>query len=293
MTKSNNINHLTFNTEFSPEKIVEQIRNNIKNTDMKKKEKIMINPKTASTTTTDPQEYPEDSSEPVAQNFTPPYATGSPYVGEIPENTFSDSLRREIYGTPTPEKPEFNELSKQAREYTVGEQVHYRGDENPNRLWNVTNIGDRFLKIETNTPGLKDLDTVKLVTALDIYKVNKYDIYKVNDSDSDFSKTPPPPPPLPDSMNSDSSMEGGGIKTNSHTGIHQPPPINIKIINNGNDFSSDNDAQNDIQNSEENNNKKDVVSFNPNIESESQNPHVESSNTSTELDFNNLVIKKV
>ena len=275
MTKSNNINHLTFNTEFSPEKIVEQIRNNIKNTDMKKKEKIMINPKTASTTTTDPEEYPS-----------PPTAPGSPYVGELPANTFSELEMREIYGIPIPEKPEFNELSKQAREYTVGEQVHYRGDENPNRLWNVTNIGDRFLKIETNTPGLKDLDTVKLVTALDIYKVNDYD--------SDYSKTPPPPPPpLPDSMNSDSSMEGGGIKTNSHTGIHQPPPINIKIINNGNDFSSDNDAQNDIQNSEENNNKKDVVSFNPNIESESQNPHVESSNTSTELDFNNLVIKKV
>ena len=42
MTYSNNINHLTFNTEFSPQEIVRQIRNNIRNTDVTKRENIMI-----------------------------------------------------------------------------------------------------------------------------------------------------------------------------------------------------------------------------------------------------------
>ena len=321
MTYSNNINHLTFNTEFSPQEIVRQIRNNIRNTDVTKRENIMM----ISPETSDTPDYPPPRNvldEPSASEKSPEFAPGSPYQplpgemedtfsdslkreiygtptpekspefapgspyqplpGEM-EDTFSDSLKREIYGTPTPEKPEFNELSKQAREYTVGEQVHYRGDENPNRLWNVTNVGDRFLKIETNTPGLKDLDTVKLVTALDIYKPNGYE----------SSMTPTTPLPLP---SADSSMEGGGIK-HDNIGIHQPPPISIKIINNGNDFSSDNDTQpnNVIQNSDPNSMDNDVVSFNPPIEREVSKPDIEPTNTnkSGKLDFDNLVVKKV
>ena len=243
----------------------------------------MISPETSDT-----PDYPpprDELDEPSASEKSPEFAPGTPYQplpGEM-EDTFSDSLKREIYGTPTPEKPEFNELSKQAREYTVGEQVHYRGDENPNRLWNVTNIGDRFLKIETNTPGLKDLDTVKLVTALDIYKPNGYE----------SSMTPTTPLPLP---SADSSMEGGGIK-HDNIGIHQPPPISIKIINNGNDFSSDNDTQpnNVIQNSDPNSMDNDVVSFNPPIEREVSKPDIEPTNTnkSGKLDFDNLIVKKV
>jgi hypothetical protein len=302
MTYSNNINHLTFNTKFSPQEIVKQIRDNIKNIDMKKRENIMISPETSSTTMPASPEYapgaPAYVGEDVENTFSdslkkeiygspesPEYAPGAPaYVGEDVENTFSDSLKKEIYGTPTPEKPEFNELSKQAREYTVGEQVHYRGDENPNRLWNVTNIGDRFLKIETNTPGLKDLDTVKLVTALDIYKSNDYE--------SSMTPTTLPPPP-----SNDSSMEGGGIKQQSHMDIHQPPPISIKIINNGNDFSTDNDTQPNhiIENSDANNIDNDVVSFNPPIENKPTNTDVEPTNTnkSGKLDFDNLVVRKV
>jgi DNA-directed RNA polymerase II subunit RPB2 len=340
MTYSNNINHLTFNTEFSPQEIVRQIRNNIRNTDVTKRENIMISPESPSTTPNESPVYRPDSPDypPVYSPYYPPprdmsdgpsttekspeFAPGSPYQplpgemedtfsdslkreiygtptpGKSPEfapgspyqplpgemeDTFSDSLKREIYGTPTPEKPEFNELSKQAHEYTVGEQVHYRGDENPNRLWNVTNIGDRFLKIETNTPGLKDLDTVKLVTALDIYKPNGYE----------SSMTPTTPRQTP---SADSSMEGGGIK-HDNIGIHQPPPISIKIINNGNDFSSDNDTQpnNVIQNSDPNSMDNDAVSFNPPIEREVIKPDIEPTNTnkSGKLDFDNLVVKKV
>ena len=142
------------------------------------------------------------------------------------------------------------------------------------------------MKIETNTPGLKDLDTVKLVTALDIYKPNGYE----------SSMTPTTPRQTP---SADSSMEGGGIK-HDNIGIHQPPPISIKIINNGNDFSSDNDTQpnNVIQNGDPNSMDNDVVSFNPPIEHEVIKPDIEPTNTSKsgksgKLDFDNLVVRKL
>ena len=223
----------------------------------------------------------------------PEYAPGSPeYAPRSPagmteniENTFSNQLQKDIYGSPTPEKPEFNELSKQAHEYTVGDLVHYRGDETPNRIWNVANIGDRFLKIETNTPSLKDPDTIKLVTALDIYRTNGYE--------SSMTPTTPPPPP-----STESSIDGGAMKLNSSAGIHQPPPISIKIINNGNDFSTDNDAQpNDtvVRNGDNNVVDEGAVSFNPPIEYENTKTNTEPSDTnnSGKLDFDNLVVRKV
>ena len=330
MTYSNNINHLTFKTEFSPQEIVRQIKSNIRNTDVTKRENILVSsdtpsvsPPTSGYTPDYPpprdvsdkisvseespefapgspyQPLPEEMEDTFSDSLkreiygtptpekSPEYAPGSPYQplpGDM-EDTFSDSLKREIYGTPTPEKPEFNELSKQAREYSVGEQVHYRGDETPNRLWRVTNIGDRFLKIETNTPSLKDPDTIKLVTALDIYKPNGYE--------SSMTPTSLPPPPSSD----ESPMEGGGIKHDNNTGIYQPPPpISIKIINNGNDFSTDNDTQpnNVIHNNDANDYDKDIV-FNPSIEHEPTKSNIDSPNISKsgKLDFDNLVVKKV
>ena len=128
------------------------------------------------------------------------------------------------------------------------------------------------------------MDTVKLVTALDIYKQNGYE--------SSMTPTTPPPP-----SSTDSSMEGGGRNHDSHTGIHQPPPISIKIINNGNDFSSDNDTQpnNIIQNRDTTDYDNEPVSFNPPIENEIIHSEVESTNTkkSGKLDFDNLVVRKV
>ena len=338
MSYSNNIDRLTFTTDFSPQDIVRNTKYNINATNKPKSNIESI--KVAQDIPVDSPALPPGSPDfppgspdfppgspdfppgspdlaegspyqPIEQDLqnsgisdslkreiygsptqdnSPEIAPGTPYQstnGDSPNNGISDSLKREIYGTPTPtpEKPEFNELSKQAREYTVGEQVHYRGDEMPARTWNITNIGDRFLKIETNTPGLKDPDTIKLVTALDIYKLNGYE--------SSMSPTTPPPPP-----STDSSIEGGAVKYGD-TNTHQPPPINIKIINNGNDFSTDNDAppnDNVISNSPYNNNHdEEIVSFNPPIEHDRAMDKIEPSNTtkSGKLDFDNLVVRKV
>ena len=86
------------------------------------------------------------------------------------------------------------------------------------------------------------------------------------------------------------------MKQASGPGVYQPPPISIKIINNGNDFSTDNDTpanDNVIQNGQNNMNEG-VASFNPPIESQHTPDNIEQSNTnnSGEIDFANLVVRK-
>ena len=59
--------------------------------------------------------------------------------------------------------------------YNLGEQVHYRGDNIGNRIWEITNVGDNFLTIQTEmTDGLAPGDAVKVVSPADIYTVGGY-----------------------------------------------------------------------------------------------------------------------
>jgi len=88
----------------------------------------------------------------------------------------------------TPQSPEYSPssdiekggnssdyLSEAAKQYSLDDKVYYRGD--PNRVWTITNIGDKFLRIETDdysNGGSKD-DNLKIVSAMDIYPAeNKY-----------------------------------------------------------------------------------------------------------------------
>ena len=197
----------------------------------------------------------------------------------------------------SPEKPEYNELSKQAHEYVVGDAVHYRGDETPNRLWNVTNIGDRFLKIETNTPSINDSDTIKLVTALDIYRQGDYD--SISSTSSSMSNIPPPPS---DDPSPDSSINGGSILPMHERYSHAAhmPPINIKIINQGEDHSSgsgvDNETTTDypIPNIRDNSEHNDSMPISvPNVDTLHDITPSNIDPPAKELDFNNLIIKKI
>ena len=184
----------------------------------------------------------------------------------------------------SPEKPEFNELSKQAHEYIVGENVHYRGDETPNRIWTVTNIGDRFLKIETNTPSVNDADTIKLVTALDIYKQGDYDSIS-----SSLSPIPPPPSTGP---SPESSIEGGAQTPAFTGGAHSypMPPINIKIINQGEDHSNGNVGENETVSPDSN----PKVEYNaPQFQSNANDIPNNIDPPAEEVDFNNLIIKRI
>ena len=139
------------------------------------------------------------------------------------------------YNPNTPEDAELNELSQRAREYHTGDAVYYRGDETPNRVWRVSNVGDKYLKIETEVPSINGSDTVKMVTANDIYV-------------ADMSFTPNTPPQA-SSNNSilPPPQEGGRPLHNQPFGHGGGPNITfapvIKVMNGGSDFSNGSDAQ--------------------------------------------------
>jgi hypothetical protein len=328
MSYSNNINKLMFTQDFTPQEILRFAKNNIHasrlgnlKTPVVEKAIPEIIKDSPEIIKDSPEFAPYSPYEPTANDIqastmsdslrreiygtpsaesnengmvqtSPEFAPYSPYQPteeDLQASTVSGSLRREIYGTPIPEKTEYNELSKQAREYSIGEQVYYRGDEIPNRKWIVSNIGDRFIKIESNTPGLNDPDTIKLVTALDIYKSNNEYYDSPSDSVGSYNTLPPPPPlgsPSPETI-----MNGGRPNFIGSNGMHHPQPINIKIINNGNEYSNEGIMPDTPTYTSDNN----VATFKPPIQDERVNIDIQpSSHTdSGKLDFDKLVVKKI
>ena len=142
-----------------------------------------------------------------------------------------------LYDPNTPENAELNELSQRAREYHTGDAVYYRGDETPNRVWRVSSVGDKYLKIETDVPSINGSDTIKMVTANDIYI-------------ADMSFTPNAPPMPSSSNNSIPSppQEGGRHQyQNQPFGPSGGPHITfapvIKVMNGGSDFSNGSETQ--------------------------------------------------
>jgi hypothetical protein len=139
------------------------------------------------------------------------------------------------YNPNTPEDAELNELSQRAREYHTGDAVYYRGDETPNRVWRVSNVGDKYLKIETEVPSINGSDTVKMVTANDIYVADMSFTPNTPPQASSNNSIPPPP------------QEGGRPLHNQPFGHGGGPNITfapvIKVMNGGSDFSNGSDAQ--------------------------------------------------
>jgi hypothetical protein len=174
----------------------------------------------------------------------PQYAPGSPVMLNEQQIALENAKMEEamlnatspLYNPNTPEDAELNELSQRAREYHTGDVVYYRGDETPNRVWRVSSVGDKYLKIETEVPSINGSDTVKMVTANDIYL-------------ADMSFTPNTPPTLSSSPNNSipsPPQEGGRQFHNQPVGQSGGPHITfapvIRVVN-GNDFSSGSDAQ--------------------------------------------------
>ena len=86
-------------------------------------------------------------------------------------------------------------------------------------------------------------------------------------------------------------INGGKTHLSGVNGIQYPPPINIKIINNGNEYPLENTQQKEQEYLIDNN----TANFNPPIQNEVVNmdvkPPIESS--SGKLDFDKLVVKKI
>jgi len=192
-------------------------------------------------------------------------------------------------------------LSEEASTYNVGERVHYRGDFIPNRLWKITEIGDRFLTVETeNTQGLEPMDTTKIVTASDIYREGNYSnsvpfeepIQPIAGLYNTFDETNYPTMPMTAPMISNPNI---------------PPSINfapvIKVMNGGSDFSTDS-GENAMNGNPSNNlNSQQITSQSggsalgfSEIIPTTNNTSVGTNSTSAPtgpVDFGNLVIKKV
>ena len=154
--------------------------------------------------------------------------------------------------------------------YNVGDSVLFRGCSNPNQLWNIKNIGDKFITINAeDSSGMDPNDIIKVVTMFDIYKPG------------DFS------------YNSDPSSQLYNAPVQQQPIVQVPettttPAINIKIVN-GNDNMPEQSGN-------------DMIQQNDNIVENNNNPLIKM-NTQTEpdapetvnaVDFNGgMIIKKV
>jgi hypothetical protein len=128
-------------------------------------------------------------------------------------------------------------LREKAQEFSIGEVVHYSGDNKPERLWKITYIGPMLLtiKAQTHLDELYDMSNTLYVSGLDIYRPGDF----VNASP--VAETIPMATIEPvqqfggyDDMMMQKPLLSGG------------PPINfapvIKIMNGGSDFSTDGKA---------------------------------------------------
>jgi DNA-directed RNA polymerase II subunit RPB2 len=158
---------------------------------------------------------------PHSPNTPPGQTIYSPHSPEEPPSWASPSTNLEI-------------LREQAQTYKEGETVHYNGDNKPERLWKITEIGPTLItiKAQTHLDELFDMDNTLYVTALDIYRPG------------DFVKTSPIGETIPSIQAAQPIpiIQGGGefMPQNPLVGT----PINFapvfKIMNGGSDFSTGN-----------------------------------------------------
>jgi DNA-directed RNA polymerase II subunit RPB2 len=157
-----------------------------------------------------------------------------------------------------------------------GDQVHYRGDIHPERIWIISQIGEKFCTIDTN--DYRDLSTeqsIKVVQPNEIYPLEDY-IYSVPIATPYDEATFQPSHP---------SQEPNHYPSDSK--IHFAPVI--KIFNEGNDMSTGNttDANTALSSSYPIPN----INHNPNIKSTS----IEQNEPVSEVNFNTplMIVKKL
>lgn len=188
---------------------------------------------------------------------------------------------------------EEDKLAELAKTYDVGDNVYYRGDTTSNRVWTVSNVGDRFLKIETDIPSNDNTEVIQLVTANDIYRTSDVN----NLSNLSTPSVTPPPPTIKDfssSMESvDSTMSGGNKRVSEQPTIHFAPVI--KVTNGSTEISTDDVLSNNTENVDE----LPQITVNDNIIQDTNpiqisNPVIQNTpEPEGPIDFNNLIIKKI
>jgi DNA-directed RNA polymerase II subunit RPB2 len=313
MSYSKNIEKLTFEKEFVAKNIIEQV-----NATLYKETNKSDVYKPQETYETKSPEYPTDvspayqptSSEidqysvssspgynPVSptEAYSPPYRPGSdeyspPYRPGADDDSppyrpgADDSSPN--FSPHSPEEPppsNLDILTAQAQSFNVNEPVHYRGDTIPNRIWTITDVGDRLLTIETHdrVDNLGGMDPIQYVTALEIYRPG------------DFTYSSPIAEPLAP------EMQGGGMPmqyvdpmiSNVPSSIHFAPVF--KIMNGGNDFSTDPIANVNAEEIKGGSNIPPIAAdLNLGAQIGGENKKTQE-NESGAVDFSKLIIKKV
>jgi hypothetical protein len=228
--------------------------------------------------------YPEGVSPAYQPSTTTNYSNmSSPGYNPLSNDTVSLVEEQKIYSHHSPVSPPpqtggsiLDILSEQAQTFHIGEPVLYRGGGDPSRLWTITHIGDKFIKIEPQTidGNLAYPDDVKIVTAMDIYRPVMQD-----DSRIPFDMYSP------------------------HNQIQNPyapanPSINfapvIKIVNDGNDYST----EPLVSTSESTPNPTMLHNLMPAMNTEERKKDKDKDNSDSagdvgKIDFSKLVIKKV
>jgi DNA-directed RNA polymerase II subunit RPB2 len=313
LTYSKNINLLLHDMDVTPQNIVNEIKRKLMNTksDIKTPE-IPVVPQVS-------PEYPvspEYQVSPEFPNVSPAYESKEDELTEIfrnssaspPYNPFvSDSKPFEIktpeFNPTTPEFPppeNFENLSLQANEYSIGEDVYYRedppifdqmGNPLPPRLWKIKNIGDKFITIITNPVNNTDSrETQEVVNAMQIYRSNDYS----------SSLLEQPIQSITGYQGEQYNMTGGAnnipnlmsVPQLSNPAIHFAPVF--KILNGSTDFSAD-----PVQNTEpvsQIGEQIQTTGLMNNINAINDNIPVEIKKTKDEpakIDFDKLVIKKI
>uniref|UniRef100_A0A6C0ATC8 DNA-directed RNA polymerase n=1 Tax=viral metagenome TaxID=1070528 RepID=A0A6C0ATC8_9ZZZZ len=255
MSYSRNIETLLFDKDATPATITAMIKNELmkglaKEDVYKTPQNILTPYQTPEYEPGSPAYVPSEGELGESNGSSPAYNPGTPtqFVPMTPDGTPPQFLSKTEEFVPTtpsmtppPSKsPTLNDLSDQALLYRTDDLVHYRGDVLPQRLWKITNVGDRVLTIEaTSDEGLEPGDRTKIVTSIDIYKPD------------DFAYTSPFAESLPGQIGQYNTLDQTNYPVNPQlqpmmggdafgqipapfTG--QVPAINIKVVG-GNDFS--------------------------------------------------------
>jgi DNA-directed RNA polymerase II subunit RPB2 len=180
-----------------------------------------------------PESPPYAPGSPAYNPDSPPYAPGSPaYNPDSPpyapgSPAYNPDSPPYAPGSPAynPENPDLTAPKK----FIAGENVYLRGggDDKPDRLWKIKNIGDKFVTIVTDDlVGINPQDSIKVVQPYELYKLADYKPTKSPAMRGGFGMIPKQP-----------FMQSG-----MYGGYSEPQSINInpviKIMNGGSDFSN-------------------------------------------------------
>ena len=206
MSFSKNIKKLLHDDAATPETVITDIKMKLRKTELPGR--TPVSPEFAPGS---PESPPFAPGSPAYNPESPPYNPESPPYNPVfdPDSPpFAPDL------TPEERSPDFNpttpdeppDASGGGDEYYIGEQVYLRGGKKANRVWNVRNVGSKFITIGTDDmDGIDNLDdSIQVVTPNEIYRPRE--VVHGNQLPAQFNpinpfEYQPQPTPEPSKMN--------------------------------------------------------------------------------------------